>query len=228
MSRLGTLLDRRKYELLVLALLQHLFIAAVLPDLRFYASVVWPINMVILGVFSVGIFRGRAPLTRVVKHLSSIIVVLFPLVVPVLGATDSVMTMLSVAYGVFFLVITVEVLRFLLRPSYVNVDILLAVIAGYLLLLEMGIFVCQAVFYLVPGSFAELSEASFTATYLDLVYFCTMTITSIGYGDIAPVHHIAKLTVSILGVLGQLYVVLLMGILISKYAGAGPAAGADS
>ena len=55
--------------------------------------------------------------------------------------------------------------------------------------------------------------------YLDMVYFCSMTITSIGYGDIAPVHYVAKMVTSMLGIAGQLYVVLLMGILVSRYSG---------
>ena len=53
------LLQRRKYEFLLAALVQHLFVAAVLPDLGFYTRVIWPINMVVLGVFSVGIFADR-------------------------------------------------------------------------------------------------------------------------------------------------------------------------
>ena len=56
-----------------------------------------------------------------------------------------------------------------------------------------------------------------TATYLDLVYFCSITLTSIGYGDISPGNHAAKLVVSFMGIVAHLYSVVLVGILIGKF-----------
>jgi hypothetical protein len=214
------LLQRKKYELLLCGLLQHLFIAAFLPDLDFYARVVWPLNMVILGGFSVEIFAGRSRLHRLVKNLMLGLVVVFPTLAVLRKPTPVFMLTLSICYVAFFLFIFVEVLRYLLRPSYINVDIVSASICGYLLLLEMGIFSVQAQVYAVPSAFRGLSTESFTATYLDIVYFCSITITSIGFGDITPHHHMAKLATAILGIVGQFYSVVLVGILIAKYTSA--------
>ena len=47
--------ERRRYEFLLVALLLHLFVAVLLPDVTFYARVVWPLTMVVLGVFSVSV-----------------------------------------------------------------------------------------------------------------------------------------------------------------------------
>ncbi|NBV14140.1 MAG: two pore domain potassium channel family protein, partial [Sphingobacteriia bacterium] len=41
---------KRKYEILLIALLQHLFIGVLLNDLPLYTKVIWPINMLILGI----------------------------------------------------------------------------------------------------------------------------------------------------------------------------------
>lgn len=211
---------RRKYELLLCGLLQHLFIAAFLPDLAFYARCVWPMNMVILGGLSVEIFAGRSRMHRALKNLMLCLVVVFPSLAATRAPTPAFMLTLSLCYVVFFLFIFVEVLRYLLRPSYINADIVSASICGFLLLLETGIFAVQAQVYAIPNAFKGLSTESFTATYLDIVYFCSITITSIGFGDITPNHHMAKLATAMLGIVGQFYSVVLVGILIAKYTSA--------
>lgn len=219
-SRLQELLHRRKYELLLAALVQHLFIAVVLPDLDVYTRFIWPMNMAVLGLFSVGIFAGRGSAQRTVKNLVSVVVALLPMVPSLVKPPPTFMVVLSVCYVVFFLVIFVEVLRFLLRPSYIDVDLVSAAICGYLLLLETGIFVMQALYYVVPDALHGVNAQSFTTIYLDIVYFCSIVLTSIGFGDITPAHHMTKLATAMLGIMGQMYSVVLVGILVGKYTAA--------
>ena len=214
------LLYRRKYELLLLALLQHLFVAVALPHLELYARFVWPLSMALLGLLSVGVFEGRSGARRTLRNVLSVVVLVFPIFRSLATPTPALMLAMSLCYVVFFAVILIEVLRYLLRPSYISVDIVSAAICGSLLLLETGIFVMQALYYAVPGAFRGLDTTSFTSVYLDLVYFCSIVVTSIGFGDITPVHHMSKLATSMLGITGQLYSVVLVGILISKYASA--------
>lgn len=52
---------------------------------------------------------------------------------------------------------------------------------------------------------------------MDLVYFCSITLTTIGYGDITPNAYYTKLATSLIGIAGQFYSVVLLGILISKF-----------
>ena len=209
--------ERRKYEFLLVALLQHLFIAVLIPDVWFYTRFVWPVNMLLLGIFSVGIFAGKSATRRRFKGVMQVVVAAIP-ALPILGfATPLVMTLLSISYIVFFAAILVEVLRHLVRPSYINADILSASACGYLLLIEIGTFTMQALSYLVPDAFHGTSQVSFGHTYLDYVYFSAITVTSIGFGDITPAHHITKLATSMLGVAGQLYSIVLVGIIIGKY-----------
>jgi Ion channel len=223
-----TLLHRRKYELLLAALLLHLFIAVVIPDLDFYTRFVWPLNMALLGLFSVGIFTGRSRAHRALKNLMNLLVTAFPMVPWFVMPTAAVMVVLSVCYVAFFVVILVEVMRHLLRPSYINIDLVSAAICGFYLLLETSIFLMQALFYAVPGGFHGVDTTSFTTVYLDLVYFCSIVITSIGFGDITPAHHITKLATSVVGITGQTYSVVLVGILISKYTAATGQSGSGS
>lgn len=216
----GSLVHRRKYEFLLAALLQHLFIAVVLPDLDVYTRVVWPVNMVLLGLFSVGIFTERAGAHRAFKNVMNVVVVAFPAIPWFITPTPGIMVALSVSYVVFFLVILAEVMRHLLRPSYIDFDLVSSAICGFFLLLETSIFLMQALYYAFPDSFRGVDTTSFTTVYLDMVYFCSIVLTSIGFGDITPARHIAKLATSIVGITGQIYSVVLVGILISKYTAA--------
>jgi len=52
-------LQKNKYEILLFALIQHLYIGIFLTDLPFYTKVIWPINMLILGITSVGVFIDK-------------------------------------------------------------------------------------------------------------------------------------------------------------------------
>jgi|GEM_PF-443139 len=217
-SRARALLYRRKYEFLLVSLLQHLFTAVLFSDLDVYSRLAWPLSTVIIGFFSVGVFAERNAAQRRMKHITNALVVIYPALSWIVPPTDGWMIGLSLAYLSFFVVIFVEVLRYLLRPRYINVDLVLAAICGYLLLLETSTFLMQALYYLIPEPFHGIDTTSPGTVYLDLVYFCSIILTSIGLGDITPEHHVTKLATAVVGLTGQVYSVVLVGILISKYA----------
>jgi hypothetical protein len=49
----------------------------------------------------------------------------------------------------------------------------------------------------------------------NLVYFSFVTLTTIGYGDIAPVHPVARSLCNLEGVIGQLYPATLLAGLVT-------------
>jgi len=214
-------IHKRKYELLLLALIQHLFIGVFLTDMAFYTKVVWPINMIILGVVSTGVFIEKGRWKNWIKNILTIGAVVFPLCVPFLGSNPIFMFTLNLSLAVFYLFIFIEVLQFLMKPSYINRDIITASACGYFLLIETSVFIFQIFYYANPNSFKGISTTFSVANsaniFMDLVYFCTITITSIGFGDITPNTHFTKLITSFLGVVGQFYSVVLVGILIGKF-----------
>ncbi|MBP6515670.1 MAG: hypothetical protein KA242_01375, partial [Chitinophagales bacterium] len=146
-------LQKRKYEILLFALLQHLFIGIFLNDLPNYTKVIWPINMLILGVASVGVFVGKSRWKKALRNILFLLVFFFPITLPFFGDRANFMTALNIAYVVFFTYIFIEIMQFLVRPSYINVDIISASACGYFLLLEISVFLLQYYFYLNPNSF---------------------------------------------------------------------------
>ncbi len=214
-------LHKYKYEFLFIALIQHLFIGILLTDLEFYTKIIWPTNMVVLGIASIGVFIEKGKWKNRIKNILFLLVVLLPILVPFLGKNYIFMLFLNISYCFFYAFIFIEVLRFLIKPSYINKDILTAAFCGYLLLIEISTFLLQGFYYSIPNAFKGIdypfSVSSSANVFMDLVYFSSVTITSIGFGDITPNIHYTKLITSIFGIIGQFYSVVLVGILISKF-----------
>lgn len=206
-----------RYELLLAALIQHLFIAIFLQNLDVYTRVIWPINMLILGVSSVGVFVEKGRTKNIVRNLLFAMVLVLPIGLPFLGNLPHFMEWLSGIYVLFFVFIFWEIIRFLIKPSYINADIISASACGYFLLIEISTFLMQTLFYRNPVSFKGIDTSNPATTYIDFVYFCSITLTSIGFGDITPSVYYTKLLTSVFGIAGQFYSVVLVGILISKF-----------
>jgi hypothetical protein len=123
-------LQKRKYEVLLLALILQLFIGIVLSDLDFYTLVVWPINMLILGIASIGIFAEKGRWKNVVRNKLFILVLALPISIPFLGDLPCFMQVLSCIYALYFIFIFWEIARFLVKPGYINIDIISASACG--------------------------------------------------------------------------------------------------
>lgn len=216
-KKISKYLFERKYEILLIALIQHLFIAALFSNLHFFTRFIWPINMLVLGLGCVGVFIEKGKVERFIKNILTVLVIVFPFMAFTVTRDAHFMEVLSISYAAFFMFIFYEVMRFLVRPSYINKDVISASACGILLLIEVSTFLFQTLYYIEPNSFKGISIEGPANTFIDFVYLSAITITSIGYGDITPNLHHTKLLVSLIGIMGQFYSVVLVGILISKF-----------
>jgi hypothetical protein len=210
-------LKNYKFELLLFGLVQHLFAPMLLNSLELYRNVFWPISMVVLGITSFGVYLEQNKRRLFVLRLLVAAICSTPLLSYFIGFSKEVLIFLSISYTLFFAYVFLEVLKFLIKPSYINKDAIMASGCGYFLLIEMATFVQQAIFYFHPTAYIGLDLSHPTAVYIDFVYLSTVIITSIGFGDILPNVHYTKLLVSLIGIIGQFYMVVLVGILISKF-----------
>ncbi|MEZ4904495.1 MAG: potassium channel family protein [Spirosomataceae bacterium] len=210
-------LKNHKYESLLFGLFQHLFISMFLSSLEIYRNYFWPINMIILGLSSFGVYLERNKHRLLILRILIVTICSTPLLSYFIGFNKDVLIFLSLSYTAFFGYVFYEVIKFLLKPNYINKDIIIASGCGYLLLIEMAIFVQQTIFYFQPLAYKGLDLSHPTATFVDFVYFSSITFTSIGFGDILPNIHYTKLLTSVIGIIGQFYSVVLVGILISKF-----------
>jgi len=173
--------------------------------------------MILIGIASVGVFLEQGKWKIWIKNILLFLVILFPLMLPFFSDQPNFLIWLSGIYCIFFGFIFYEIVKFLIKPSYINTDIISASACGYFLLIEVCVFLMQALYYQHPSSIGTIDSSDPATVYMDLVYFSSITITTIGYGDISPVSYSAKLIVSLFGVISQFYSVVLVGILISKF-----------
>jgi hypothetical protein len=92
------------------------------------------------------------------------------------------------------------------------------VIGAVLLYLTIGV-VFVALFTLVaalaPGSINGLKAVDRIFVPSDFIYFSFITLTTVGYGDIVPVHPIARSLCNVEAIIGQLYPATLLARLVS-------------
>ncbi|MEB3300359.1 MAG: potassium channel family protein [Cyanobacteriota bacterium] len=138
--------------------------------------------------------------------------------------------------GLFLVFISWSLVRLLGRlarevPS--QGDLLAGGLAGYLLLGIHGGLLLTVIDSLVPGSFRDtatgalvqlppLGSALAATSAWDLnvhriMYFAFVSLTTVGYGDIAPTEPLARLASVALSVLGPFYIAVVIAVVVSRY-----------
>ena len=123
----------------------------------------------------------------------------------------------AVAAIVFMLFVVVTLLRFVLRAPRVNTEVLCAGISGYLLtgiLWALGYILLAQ---LVPGSFTFSMGQDRTMAGLDAVYFSFVTLCTVGYGDVVPTSHTARMLAVLEAIAGTFYVTVLIARLVAMH-----------
>jgi voltage-gated potassium channel len=125
---------------------------------------------------------------------------------------------LSIVVLVAFFCVTI--LSYVLGSGRVTSDKIFAAICVYMLLGYGWTFVYSLLLELQPQSFVATSEVArndYVGRILQLRYFSFMTLTTVGYGDIVP-HSQAARTMAILeAVMGQFYLMVLIGRLVGLH-----------
>ena len=106
-----------------------------------------------------------------------------------------------------------KLINYILRSKRVTTNSLYACIAAYLILGVIGVPIFNAIEHYYPNAFT-LPE---NYTYYDMLYFCYITITTVGFGDITPTNDLAKGLTLLLSISGQLYITFVVAIIIGKY-----------
>lgn len=123
--------------------------------------------------------------------------------------------LLSWAFSACFYFMTVALLlRYVLLPTVMNTDKLYGAGAIYLMLGIMWMYFYGIIQYFYPGAF---SATGATLNLYDLLYFSFTVLTTVGFGDIVPVHPVARGMTMMEQIVGVLYVAILIARLSSMY-----------
>lgn len=206
------------FEILLISLILHLYGSIFFNDIIFYGTYVRIFNTIFLYFASVISFANRQ--NQKSKNLKIALLILFLLnIILIFTSEDNLLLGLRDIIFLIFLTLTlVNVAKFLISPNRFDKALIFSSLAGYLLIIEIAVRSFMILFRINKNIVLQNVDFSFhTKTFMDTVYFCTVTITSIGFGDILPVNHNAKMLTSLLGLSGQFYLVIVMGIMVSKF-----------
>ncbi len=121
------------------------------------------------------------------------------------------------AYGLFFILMAIEILSTIMKAKKVTTETIYASICVYLLLGIIWTMLYSAIEITEPGSFLSggavidvHEDHARRNLYDDFSYYTFVTLTTLGYGDITPVSPIARALSSLEAVIGQLYIAVLI------------------
>ena len=103
-----------------------------------------------------------------------------------------------------------------LRPGPVTVYRVIGGIAGYLLIGYTWTFAYQLVVQRAPGAIHFEAGVADTPSREPnhLIYFSFTTLTTVGYGDVRPIHPVVRSLAVAEALVGQLYLAILIGSLV--------------
>jgi hypothetical protein len=121
-----------------------------------------------------------------------------------------------ICVAAFLAFIIIAILRYIIRREVVNPDIIAGSTVVYILMALAWSFVYRMIEVLDPGSFS-LNNLASGLTAAEARYFSLITITTVGYGDIAPVSSIARAFSTLEAIVGQLFLVIMVSWLVGMY-----------
>lgn len=206
-----------RFEFLLFSLLMFIFNKIFFFSVIFYTTYVWSVNMLLLGLVSMGIFHEREGVLKWLKNVLFTIVAIVPLFYSFVFSNPYLRFIALATYLCFYFIIFTEVMRQIIKHTEVTESIIMGSLSGFLLIIIIATFSFLLIDFIDSNSFNNISGNSIPERYHQFTYFSTITLTTIGYGDIAPVTDNARLLAAFWGVIGQFYMVAVVGIIISKF-----------
>lgn len=216
-TRLHINLRTYRYEFLLIALLLLIFDKIFFQDNEFYLRYVWFVNMLIIAITSYGIFSEHNRFILFLRNVMGLISVAMPFAFIWLKADVFFLKFLTIFFIAYYTFIFCIVLYQIALTKEVRLNVIIGSFCGYLLLSMVALFSYLLIEIFFPHSFHGITYNNPPLIYNELSYFSFITLTSIGFGDIYPITDTSRLVVAFFGMLGQFYMVAVVGIIISKF-----------
>ena len=213
MNTLLSALTPYKYLLLLLSCLL-LILSLPIPVDTFAYKYIYPLLTtftILAGLLVVGNHRGlRSSIIRVIGYVLILFQIL-DLFIPI-PYYESISAPLFV---IFFISMSIRVYKDIYSAKEIEIEILAAVLCGYIFIGFLAAFLFMAIEGIYPGSFSGMVNS--IALFDNFIYFSFITLLTIGYGDMAPLTPLTKSLVVVVGLIGNFYTVMVTAIVIGKF-----------
>lgn len=206
------------YEILLVALLFHLYGSVFFQNLNFYEKYFRIANVILVYLTATNSFFHRK--LKITPLFGFILIFSFCCSTGFFYLNNfiSLEYIREISFSIFLIITIYYTFSFLLSPHRIDMALISGTIVGYLLLIEISVRIFMILFLIDDKNvLTNIDFEHHTSLYVDLVYYCTNTATSIGFGDILPIGQNAKMVTSLLGLAGQFYMVIIMSMMIRKF-----------
>lgn len=114
------------------------------------------------------------------------------------------------------LLMTAALLRYIYRSKVVDINVMMTAITIYIFIAAMFTPLYVIISMLDVHAFIDNGLGA-APQWQQLIYFSFVTLATLGYGDVLPLNPWARSLATVEGMLGVLYVALIMGRLIGVY-----------
>lgn len=173
--------------------------------------------MVIISIASYGITIEHNKWGRVLRNILGFISILMPFGFMIFSSNEFFLHFLIIFFSIYYCFIFGEVMYQITLTKVIRINIIIGSFCGFMLLSMVALFTFLIVETYYPNSFHGITVGNMSKAYTELSYFSFITLTSIGFGDIYPITNMARLTTAFFGMVGQFYMVAVVGIIISKF-----------
>ncbi len=211
-------LFRYRFEIFITTLLLLLFGSLVIPE-QLMSTVIHPLLLLL------NILAGILLISKNEK-LFWFFIMLFAAASVCFGFSfflrhDSISNELTrmMIYFVFYLFVTVNIIRQVWNATFVSRNVIIGLMCGYICLGLMSFFTFMTIEMVNPGSFKGLllTGEGLSGKMDSLLYYSFITLLTIGYGEIIPATPIAQKAAILTGLVGQFYIVVITAVVVEKY-----------
>lgn len=123
-------------------------------------------------------------------------------------------------YFVFYTIVSFELVKQVWRSLNMDSSAIFGLMSGYISLGFLGFFLFFLIDIFYPEAFSGIimnDTSEYQSRASQILYFSFITLLTIGYGEITPIIPIAQKVAVLIGLIGQLYLVVITSIVIGKY-----------
>jgi len=199
--------------MLILLCIMHFVLIPMFGSFSFFLvilNIFWMLFL-LAGIFALSKTRKQALLISIVPVLFSV----FGWISAFNPTPFTVLADLILSIGTFLLLIVLVLLK-VFEPGPITSYRVIGSVVVYMLLANIWAMVYQFFYLHIEGSF-QITLPPFESNSLDanFMYFSYITITTTGFGEIVPLHPMARALVQVEAFVGVLYPVILIGRLVS-------------
>jgi len=122
-------------------------------------------------------------------------------------------------YFAITVVVTWSIIKQVWNEKTVDRKVILGLVCGYISLGFLGFFIFMSIDLTHSGAFTGdlINTASLQLRSQGILYYSFITLLTIGYGEIVPAIPLAQKAAVLLGLMGQIYIVVITAVVVGKY-----------